>query len=103
EIAVRALQEPDGGLAISVADTGIGIAKEDIPRALTPFVQGEASLTRKHEGAGLGLSLVRSFARLHGGSLSIDSEVGVGTVVTIRFPASRVVARAGLAGAGPGH
>jgi signal transduction histidine kinase len=90
-IIVRALNGPDGTMVISVADTGIGIEKDEIPRVLAPFGQADGSLSRKYEGTGLGLPLVKSFVELHGGSLDIQSGIGVGTTVTIRFPAERVL------------
>ena len=79
-------------MSISIAETDIGMAEEDIPRALEPFGQIDSSLARRYEGNGLGLALVKSFMDLHGGSVEIDSEVGIGTTVTIRFPFSRVLA-----------
>ena len=82
--------EPDGVLELAVRDTGIGIAPEDIPAALDMFGQIDRALSRKYEGAGLGLPLSKSLAELHGGALSITSEVGVGTRVAIRLPAKRV-------------
>jgi len=90
-IIVRALNGPDGTMVISVADTGIGIEKDEIPRVLAPFGQADGSLSRKYEGTGLGLPLVKSFVELHGGTLDIQSGIGVGTTVTIRFPAERVL------------
>ena len=90
-IIVRALNGPDGTMVISVADTGIGIEKDEIPRVLAAFGQADGSLSRKYEGTGLGLPLVKSFVELHGGSLDIQSGIGVGTTVTIRFPAERVL------------
>ena len=90
-IIVRALNGQDGTMVISVADTGIGIEKAEIPRVLAPFGQADGSLSRKYEGTGLGLPLVKSFVELHGGSLDIQSGIGVGTTVTIRFPAERVL------------
>jgi PAS domain S-box-containing protein len=74
---------------LRVTDTGVGIPAADIPRVLEPFGQADDIMTRSHEGAGLGLSLARSLAELHGGSLEIESEVGVGTTVTVRFPPER--------------
>ncbi|WP_374472926.1 sensor histidine kinase [Phenylobacterium sp.] len=72
-------------LEIIVADTGVGIAPEDLARLGRPFEQaGDAG--QKAAGAGLGLSLVRAFARLHGGEMSIESTVGEGTTVTVRMP-----------------
>jgi signal transduction histidine kinase len=79
------------GLNIAVADTGIGIAEEDIPRALERFGQIDSALGRKHTGTGLGLPLAKELAELHGGTLAIASEVGVGTTVTVTFPPERVV------------
>jgi PAS domain S-box-containing protein len=80
----------DGSLAISVRDTGIGIAPEDMQMVLSPFGQVESAFSRKHHGAGLGLPLARSLTELHGGTLTIDSELGTGTTVTVTLPATRV-------------
>jgi signal transduction histidine kinase len=76
------------GLAITVRDTGIGMAQEDIPRALQPFVQVDNSLARRHGGTGLGLPLSKLFVDLHGGEFRIDSAPGKGTSVTIVLPAA---------------
>ena len=81
----------DGGMVFQVADTGIGIAAENITIALAPFRQVEHGLARKYHGSGLGLPLAKSLAELHGGSLDLQSEPGVGTTITVRLPASRVV------------
>ena len=81
--------EPHGGVVFAVADHGIGIAKEDIPRILKPFEQVETAFARNFDGVGLGLPLVNSMARLHGATLTIDSELNVGTTVSILFPAAR--------------
>ncbi|MBO6684245.1 MAG: HAMP domain-containing histidine kinase, partial [Parvibaculum sp.] len=80
-------------LRISVADQGAGIAAEDIPRALTPFTQLDGSLSRAHEGTGLGLPLARHLTDLHDGELSIESTLGEGTIVHIDLPLSRIVDR----------
>jgi signal transduction histidine kinase len=80
-----------GDLLLTVADTGIGIAEEDIPRALQAFGQVDSVLTRTHEGTGLGLPLCKTLAELHGGSLAIESEVGRGTTVTVRLPHERIL------------
>lgn len=90
-ITVRAMFDDDGAIAMAVSDTGIGIAAEDIDHVLAPFGQVDSSLSRKYEGTGLGLPLVKSFIELHGGTLTIDSTIGLGTTVTIRFPVERVV------------
>ncbi len=81
----------DSGHVFQLADTGIGIAPEDIPKAISPFQQIDSVLNRRHEGTGLGLPLCKALVELHGGSLDLQSEVGVGTVVTIRFSAERIV------------
>jgi signal transduction histidine kinase len=79
------------GLAIAVKDTGIGIAAADIPRALEQFGQVDSRLARKYEGAGLGLPLAKRFMELHGGTLTLESTVDVGTTVTLILPAARLV------------
>lgn len=88
-IEIAARQAPDGCLEISVADTGIGMAPEDIPRALSPFDQLEDSWDRRYEGTGLGLPLVNALLTLHEGRLEIVSAPGKGTTVTARFPTHR--------------
>lgn len=78
-------------LNFKITDTGIGIAKADIPLALERFGQIDSSLNRKYEGTGLGLPLSKRLIELHGGTLLLESEVNVGTVVTVTFPAERTV------------
>jgi signal transduction histidine kinase len=90
EVVVSASADP-GGLAIAVADTGIGMAPDDIPKALERFGQIDTRLARKYEGTGLGLPLSLRLMELHGGTLVIDSTVGRGTTVTVTFPHTRVV------------
>jgi signal transduction histidine kinase len=75
-----------GSTEISVADTGIGMAEADIPRALTVFGQLDNAYARRHDGSGLGLPLAKSLVDLHGGTLDITSKPGHGTKVTIRLP-----------------
>jgi signal transduction histidine kinase len=82
------------GLSVSVRDTGIGIAPEDIENVLAPFGQVESAFSRRHHGTGLGLPLAKSLAELHGGTLSVESVLNEGTVVTVRLPATRVLAAA---------
>lgn len=89
-ITIRTYRDA-GSFAICVSDTGIGIAPEDIPKALERFSQVGPSLVRRSEGAGLGLALVKQIMELHGGSLSIESTPNIGTAVTIRFPNARVL------------
>jgi PAS domain S-box-containing protein len=85
------------GIAIVVADNGIGMAAEDIPRALMPFGQVDSALSRRHEGTGLGLPLTNSLIELHGGRLEIDSTPGQGTSVTVWLPDRRIVAQSSAA------
>jgi signal transduction histidine kinase len=70
---------------ITVADTGIGIHPKDIPFLGRPFEQANNQLHDKPAGTGLGLTLSRRLVKLHGGELTITSEVGIGTRVTIRL------------------
>ncbi|HWQ87962.1 HAMP domain-containing sensor histidine kinase [Brevundimonas sp.] len=79
-------------LEVVVADTGVGIAPEDVRRLGRPFEQA-GEIEQRRQGTGLGLSLVRAFAELHGGRMSIDSTLGEGTAVTVRLPVA-LVARA---------
>ncbi len=82
----------DAGYVLQIVDTGIGIAPEDIPKALSRFGQVDGDLNRRYEGTGLGLPLTKALVELHGGVLDLQSEVSVGTTVTVRFPAARIVA-----------
>jgi PAS domain S-box-containing protein len=89
-VAVTADRPDDAWFEIVVADTGIGMAEADIPRAFLPFTQLDAALNRKYEGTGLGLPLARSLTELHGGVLILDSAPGQGTRARVRLPASRL-------------
>ena len=77
---------------VHVRDTGKGIAPEDIPRALERFSQVDGRLSRKYDGAGLGLPMAKQFMELHGGMLDLASTPGLGTQVRIAFPARRLAA-----------
>lgn len=91
-VVVSARIVEDGGIQLSVKDSGVGIAPEDIPRVLQPFRQAEKqSAIKKKEGVGLGLTLAQGFARVHGAAFEIESSVGQGTEITIRFPPERSV------------
>jgi cell cycle sensor histidine kinase DivJ len=84
-VRVSARQKGDK-VALSVADNGIGIAEGDLPKLGNPFVQANNSYSRSHDGAGLGLSVVKGLARLHGGRLELVSELGQGTTATVVLP-----------------
>lgn len=90
-VTVAAAVDEQGRIVLTVRDTGIGMAAEDIPLALAPFCQVDGAMTRRHEGTGLGLPLVKSLSELHGASLEVLSEPGSGTAVTVRFPVERSV------------
>ena len=81
-IRVEAAALP-AGVQVVISDTGIGISAEELPRIRQKFYQADSSAS----GAGLGLALAQEILQLHGGSLEIDSELGVGTAVTVLFPA----------------
>ena len=91
-VRITARPAADGGLAVAVADSGIGMRAEDIPAAFEPFRQVDNSLTRHYDGAGLGLSLAKGLAELHGGRIDIQSELGKGTIATVWLPPARLVA-----------
>ncbi|WP_299812006.1 PAS domain-containing sensor histidine kinase [uncultured Roseibium sp.] len=73
-------------LRFEVSDTGIGICERDIERLAQPFVQVENQFTKTHQGSGLGLAIARSLVELHGGTLTIQSEVRKGTTVSFTLP-----------------
>lgn len=92
KVRVVASLVEDGGMRLAVVDSGIGIAKADIPKLLKPFAQIENYLSRRYQGTGLGLALSNEFMRLHDGSLELESEPGKGTSAILRLPSSRVLA-----------
>jgi PAS domain S-box-containing protein len=79
-------------LEISVTDSGIGIAAEDLEHLFKPFSQIDSGLARRFDGTGLGLAMVKLLADLHGGSVAVDSEVGVGSRFTVWLPLRRMEA-----------
>jgi signal transduction histidine kinase len=90
QVRVSSAQE-NGGLIIAVSDTGIGMAPEDIPKAMTPFGQIHSKIRRKQEGTGLGLPLAKQLVELHGGTFRIESTVNGGTTVTFVLPPERII------------
>ena len=93
-VSVSAGREEDGAFFLRVADSGIGMNEDEVAKALKPFQQVDASLARRFEGIGLGLTLTKSLVELHGGTLAIVSAPGRGTTVTANLPAWRVAAAA---------
>ena len=72
--------------AVTVEDTGVGIGEDDLPRLGEAFFQARASYDRRHDGSGLGLSIVKGLVGLHNGDIDIRSRLGEGTRVTVRLP-----------------
>ncbi len=91
KVMLKVWCRPDSGFVFQIVDHGIGMTSENIPKALSRFGQIDSGLNRKQEGSGLGLPLSISLTELHGGSLDLQSEIGIGTTVTVRFPIERTV------------
>ncbi len=90
-ISLRIAEIADGDLQIRIADSGVGMAPEQIATALEPFGQVGRHSSTTSEGTGLGLPLAKSLVELHGGDLKVESQLGLGTTVTMRLPSSRLV------------
>ncbi len=90
-VTVHAEIDQDRCFVLSVSDTGIGIGAYEIRNVFKPFRQGDSTVSREQEGTGLGLSLVKSLVELHGGTIELESELGNGTIATVRFPTTRVL------------
>jgi len=84
-----ALEERDGQARVTVRDNGQGIPAADLPRIFDPFYRIDRSRSRGTGGYGLGLSICKSIVAAHGGSIAVESTVGVGTMVTVNFPSVR--------------
>jgi len=90
-VAVDARPASEGRLALSVRDSGIGIAPDQVDKVMEPFGQADSSLARTREGTGLGLPLVKAMVEMHGGEFALHSTPGEGTTATILFPAERLM------------
>ena len=91
EVKLSAWCRMDSGYVFQVVDTGIGIAPEDIPKVFSRFGQVDGKLSRQYQGTGLGLPLTKALIELHSGVIDLQSDLGVGTTVTVSFPAERAV------------
>jgi signal transduction histidine kinase len=85
------MREASGDIVFVVRDSGVGMAPGELPRLMKPFEQAARGYSRQNGGTGLGLPLVDALVRLHGGTLHIESAVGVGTTVTVGLPCRRTV------------
>jgi signal transduction histidine kinase len=90
-VSIRAEPTLTGEISLVVADTGIGIDPDVLPDLCKPFVQADASTSRRYGGSGLGLAISNKLVSLHGGTLTIESVLGEGTTVSVTFPAERVL------------
>lgn len=90
-VTIRGACDELGAIRLSVIDTGIGIASDALAKLAQPFQQVDGSSTRRFEGTGLGLALTDRMVALHGGTLVLASEVGVGTTATLCFPPQRTL------------
>ncbi|MDJ0948384.1 MAG: PAS domain S-box protein [Alphaproteobacteria bacterium] len=90
-VTVAASVDADGRPSISVSDSGIGMAEDELATAMSSFGQIDSTYTRQHQGTGLGLPLVKALVELHGGQFQLDSAPGKGTTATARLPAARIV------------
>ena len=91
KVTLGTQRRQDGCFIIFVTDTGIGMAKNDLARAMEKFAQIENELLPIQEGAGLGLPLSKSLIEAHGGEIEVESEPGQGTTVNLCFPEERVI------------
>jgi signal transduction histidine kinase len=91
EVRVGLGRDDEGNVLLRVIDTGIGIAAEDMPKVFTAFGQIDNAWSRRYEGTGLGIPLAKAMIELHDGTLTIASNVGSGTVVTVKLPRERVL------------
>ena len=87
KVSLNVQADPQKALVyFEVADTDIGISAQDLPRLFTPFTQVDSSLSRRHQGTGLGLALVKKLTELHGGQVSVQSEPGQGSRFIVTIP-----------------
>lgn len=79
------VKENQNGVSVRIQDHGIGIAEEHIGKITEPFMRVDKARSRQHSGAGIGLALCAKICELHHAALSVESEVGAGTAITIDF------------------
>ena len=96
-ITMRLRRDPEDGVLLRIIDTGIGIPEADLERNMEPFTRADSTLSRAHEGTGLGLPLGRVLVEAHDGRLTIESVFGEGSTATLHLPASRLSSAADAA------
>jgi signal transduction histidine kinase len=85
-VEVRVALDQAGGLLLEFEDNGIGMTEDDLDRVMQPFAQANGGIARSHGGTGLGLPITKGLVEAHGGTLSISSSPGIGTLVSVRMP-----------------
>ncbi len=91
EIRIAAEIDQNGRYLVTVSDNGSGISPEDLKTITEPFTRARAQHAHPNEGTGLGLYLVDSLMKLHGGTMRVESQLNLGTTVSLRFPTERVI------------
>jgi signal transduction histidine kinase len=100
-VTVSGAVDQTGDLLVRVSDTGIGIAESDLDRVFEPFIQLDGGLSRRFQGAGLGLYVSRALVEAQGGQLRLSSQPGLGTTAEIRLPSERLLRPATIASYSP--
>src|SRR5689334_6366265 len=100
-IEIGAAADPRRGFSIAVRDTGIGVAQVHLAKLTQPFFQVEGAFSRHHAGTGMGLSIVATMMRQHGGTVEFESELGKGTTARVVFPPPRILAAGATSAAWP--
>jgi len=90
-VRLSARLEAEGELALTVADTGVGMTPREIEDSVVPFVQVDSRLARRTPGSGLGLPITKRLIEMHGGRLALESTPERGTTATLYFPANRLL------------
>jgi two-component system cell cycle sensor histidine kinase PleC len=90
QITISCDVRKNGSCRLNIKDTGVGMAADQVEKAISPFGQLDTKLSRANSGTGLGLTLVNSLIKLHGGSLDIKSKENKGTTASLIFPSKRV-------------
>ncbi|WP_299439677.1 ATP-binding protein [uncultured Rhodospira sp.] len=91
-VGVAVERQPEGGVVVTVHDTGIGIPADELEAIFQPFQRGQSAQVKRHDGVGLGLAMVKALAEAHGGRVSVTSQVGTGSTFRIHLPRDRVLA-----------